>query len=187
MLKETPTETAASQSCCASKTCLLSGNTLAFLVLRGWLGVRAVVAGIEKFSTSVKVQKPLIDPVTSMEDPSGAMVDVAQKIYGWSHYKPVAQTLQDKFANEPLLPGFLTAPFYTALGPALILLGLMLLAGIGTRISLFLQGLLYTMLSVGLMLIEQDQGVAWLGIHIALVALALTLVDHNRLALLKKW
>lgn len=178
-LSKQPTE----NKCCS----LLDGKTLAFLVLRGWLGVRALLAGIEKFSSSVKVQKPLIDPATGMEDPSGAMVEVTQKIYGMSHYKAVPQVLQDKFANEPLLPQLITAPFYTVLGPSLILLGLMLLAGLGTRVSLFLQGVLYTVLSVGLMLINQNDGVAWLGIHIGLVAMALVLADHNRLNLLKKW
>lgn len=166
---------------------LLAGKTLAFLVLRGWLGVRAVVAGIEKYSTTVKVQKPLIDSVTGMEDPSGAMVEMAQKSYGFGNYHAIPQVLHEKFAAEPLLPAAMTTPFYTVLGPALILLGLMLLAGIGTRISLFAQGLLYIMLSVGLMLINQNDGVAWLGIHAGLVAMALTLVDNNRLALLKKW
>ena len=36
-------------------------------------------------------------------------------------------------------------------------------------------------------LIRQDDGISWLGIHVALVALALVLVRHNKLALLKKW
>ena len=30
-------------------------------------------------------------------------------------------------------------------------------------------------------------GVAWLGIHVALVAMALLLAKHNKLALIKKW
>ena len=42
-------------------------------------------------------------------------------------------------------------------------------------------------LTVGLILIHQDDGISWLGIHIALVALALMLAKHNQLALLKKW
>ena len=63
----------------------------------------------------------------------------------------------------------------------------MLLLGLGTRLSLFLQGLLYIALTVGLILIKQDDGVAWLGIHIALITLALMLAKHNKLALLKKW
>jgi thiosulfate dehydrogenase [quinone] large subunit len=43
------------------------------------------------------------------------------------------------------------------------------------------------MLTVGLILIKQDDGVAWLGIHVALVAFALALARHNRFTLLKKW
>jgi len=166
---------------------ILSGRTLAFLILRGWLGIRALVTGLDKYSDSIKVQRPLMDPVTGMQDPSGAMVDVTQKVYGLANYHAVPRALQDKFATEPLLPSLLTNSFYAILGPALILLGLTLLLGIGTRISLFLQGILYIFLTVGLMLINQNDGVAWLGIHIGLVAMALVLADNNRLALLKKW
>jgi len=61
------------------------------------------------------------------------------------------------------------------------------LLGLGTRVSLLVQGLIYIALTVGLILIRQDDGIAWLGIHIALVAFALMLAKHNRFALLKKW
>ena len=53
--------------------------------------------------------------------------------------------------------------------------------------SLFVQGLIYIALTVGLILIRQDDGISWLGIHIALVAFALMLAKHNQFALLKKW
>ena len=165
----------------------MNGQTLAFLVLRGWLGIRALIAGIDKYSESVKVQKPLMDPVTGMQDPSGAMVDVIQKVYGLHRYHAVPQVLQDKFALEPLLPGFLLKPFYAILGPSLIILGITLLLGLFTRISLFLQGILYIVLTIGLMLINQNDGATFLGIHIVLVAMALALADNNRFALLKKW
>ena len=36
--------------------------TLAFLVLRGWLAVRAILTGVEKFGAYKTIQKPLIDP-----------------------------------------------------------------------------------------------------------------------------
>jgi thiosulfate dehydrogenase [quinone] large subunit len=49
------------------------------------------------------------------------------------------------------------------------------------------QGFIYVALTIGLILIKQDDGISWLGIHIALVAFALTLVKHNQFALLKKW
>jgi len=165
----------------------LSGKSLAFLVLRGWLGVRALLTGIEKFSATTKIKTPLVDPVTGMEDPSGAMIEATQKVYGLAHYHAIPQSLQDKFATEPLLPKFATAIFYPALGPVLIALGLMLLLGLGTRLSLFIQGLLYIGLTAGLILIKQDDGVAWLGIHVALIAMALAYVENNRFALLKKW
>jgi thiosulfate dehydrogenase [quinone] large subunit len=161
--------------------------TLAFLVLRLWLGVRALLAGIEKYGTYLTIQKPLIDPTTGMEDPSGAMIDVKIKSYAITNYAGVPGPLKDKFSNEPLLPHGMFTAFDHLLGPAFILTGVMLLLGLGTRISLFLQGLIYLALTVGLILIKQEDGVAWLGIHIALVALALMLARHNKLAILKKW
>jgi thiosulfate dehydrogenase [quinone] large subunit len=63
----------------------------------------------------------------------------------------------------------------------------MLLVGLGTRLSLLAQALLYIALTVGLVLIDQNDGVAWLGIHAGLVAAAFLLVEYNRFAVLKKW
>ncbi|HLP77730.1 MAG TPA: hypothetical protein VK327_12530, partial [Candidatus Paceibacterota bacterium] len=163
-------------SCC----CSIDG-TLAFLILRGWLAIRAITTGIEKFAGFKTEQKPFVDPVTGMEDPSGAMVEIKQKFYSITNYSAIPQSLKDKFANEPMLPHAATTPFYAVLGWALIVLGVMLLVGLGTRVSLFLQGLLYIGLTAGLILIKQDDGVAWLGIHVGLIALALVLAKHNRL------
>jgi thiosulfate dehydrogenase [quinone] large subunit len=160
---------------------------LAFLLLRGWLGLRALLTGIEKFSAYRTIQKPLMDPVTGMEDPSGAMIDLKVKFYALTNNSGIPASLKDKFAHEPLLPQFTLAPFNHLLGPALIITGLMLLLGLGTRLSLVLQGLIYLALTAGLILIKQDDGVAWLGIHVALVAFALMLAKHNKFVLLKKW
>ena len=161
--------------------------TMAFLLLRGWLGLRAVQTGIEKFAAFRTIQKPLVDPVTGMEDPSGALVEVKVKFYALENYSGIPSSLKDKFAAEPLLPHFAMMPFDKCLGPALILTGLMLLLGLGTRVSLFVQGIMYIALTFGLILIKQDDGVAWLGIHVALIALALLLARYNRFALLRKW
>lgn len=159
-----------------------SGRTLAFLTLRLWLGLRAVVAGVEKFSTRISIQEPLLG-ADGKPDPSGAIVEIERKVYGLKHYNALPDSLRTKFAEEPLLPAFLTTPFYAVLGPALILLGLMLLLGIASRPALFAMGVLYTVLTVGLMLIGQDAGVSWLAIHAGLVALALSLSDANRFSL----
>lgn len=163
------------------------GNSLAFLVLRGWLGVRAIVTGIEKYAGTETVSKPLLDPTTGEPDPSGVMQDIVMKVYSATNYHAIPNSLKAKFAAEPLLPSFLTAPFYAILGPLLILLGLTTLIGLGTRISLFAQGIVYIALTVGLILINQNDGVAWLAIHILLIALALMTAKYNRLCVCKKW
>lgn len=161
--------------------------TLAFLVLRGWLAVRALLTGIEKFGTYKSVAIPMIDPTTGQADTSGVMVNVNVKHYALADYAGVPKGLWGKFQYEPLLPHPLLNLFNYALGPLLIATGVMLLLGLGTRISLFIQGLLYIALTVGLILIKQDDGISWLGIHVALVAFALVLARHNKLAILKKW
>lgn len=160
---------------------------LAFLVLRLWLSGRAILTGIEKFGAYKTIQKPLIDPVTGMEDPSGAMLEVKVKFYALTNNSGIPQSLKNKFANEPLLPHPLFTAFDHLLGPALIVTGLMLLLGLGTRISLLAQGLIYVALTSGLILVRQYDGISWLGIHVALVAFALAMAKHNKFALLKKW
>lgn len=159
---------------------------LAFLVLRAWLGVRALLTGIEKFGAYKTIQQPLIDPTTGQPDPN-AVVDIKVKFYALANYNGIPAALQSKFANESLLPHFALTAFNYVLGPAFILTGIMLLIGLGTRISLFVQGLIYVALTVGLILIGQNDGISWLGIHVALIAFALMLAKNNKLALLKKW
>jgi thiosulfate dehydrogenase [quinone] large subunit len=161
--------------------------TLAFLILRGWLAVRALLTGIEKFGAYQSVATPVIDPATGQPDASGVMMTVNVKHYAFANYSGIPTGLKGKFAYEPLLPHSLLSLFDHLLGPVLIATGLMLLLGLGTRISLFIQGLLYIMLTVGLIIIKQDDGISWLGIHVALVAFALVLARHNKLAILKKW
>lgn len=141
-------------------------ETWAFLVLRLWLALRAIVTGLQKF---------------------WGKDEANQWDFGFKYYKAVPDALKTKFAEDPMFPAALSGPFYALLGYVLIISGLMTLLGIGTRISLVVQGLLYTALTFGLILIKQDAGVAWLAIHVALVAMALVWAKHNRLAVLKKW
>ncbi len=168
---------------CCQKNC---DFTLAFWVLRAWLGIRALLTGIEKFGAYKTIQKPCVDPTTGLADPT-LVIDVKVKFYSLANYSGIPASLKTKFANEALLPQFALTAFDRMLGPVLIATGLMLLLGIGTRLSLFLQGLIYVSLTVGLILIKQDDGVSWLGIHVALVAFALVLAKHNKLTLTKKW
>lgn len=167
------------EGCCCSKKCLCPGElTLAFWVLRIWLGIRAVVTGVEKFSAVKKV---------AVEDEFGGVVDQVSKVYGISEHHGLPPSMAKALAAEPTMPGFGLAIFDATLGYVLIALGVTLLLGIGTRISLFLQGVLYSMLTVGLILLGQDAGISYLGVHILLIVAALALVKHNKLAVLNKF
>ena len=161
--------------------------TFAFWALRLWLGVRALFVGINKFAAYKSVAMPLIDPSTGQPDASGVMVNVNIKGYALANYAGIPAALRDRFAHEPLFPKFALTLFDRVLGPAFILTGIMLLIGLGTRISLLAQALLFIALTVGLVLIDQNDGVAYLGIHIGLVAAAFLLARHNRWVVLKKW
>ena len=141
--------------------------TFAFLALRFWLGVRALFVGIQKYAAYKSVAMPLIDPSTGQPDASGVMVNVSVKSYALANYAGIPVGLRDKFAHDPLFPKFALTLFDRMLGPAFILTGLMLI--------------------IGLVLIDANDGVAYLGIHIGLVAAAFMLVQHNRFAVLKKW
>jgi len=161
--------------------------TFAFWALRLWLGFRALFVGIEKFAAFKSVAMPLIDPATGQPDASGVLVNVNVKSYALANYAGIPAAFGDKFAREPLFPKFALVAFDKMLGPAFILTGIMLIIGLGTRFSLIVQGLLFIALTVGLVLIDQDAGVAWLGIHIGLVAAAFLLAEHNRFVVLKRW
>jgi thiosulfate dehydrogenase (quinone) large subunit len=161
--------------------------TFAFLALRLWLGVRAVFVGIMKYAAYKSVAMPLIDPTTGQPDSSGVMTNVSIKSYALANYAGIPVALRDKFAHEPLFPKFALVAFDRVLGPAFILTGIMLIIGLGTRLSLLAQGLLFIALTVGLVLIDANDGVAYLGIHIGLVAAAFLLARHNRFVVLKKW
>ena len=161
-------------------------SSCAFLLLRLWLGMRAIVTGVEKFAGKISEQKPLLDEF-GQPDINGTMVAVEHKVYALKYYQGIPAALQAKFAAEPLLPAFLLKPYGALLGYVLIIAGVTLVLGIATRTSLFIHGLIYLSLSFGLVLINESGGVAWLAIHLLLVVAALMLAQHNRFTLTKRW
>jgi len=155
------------------------------LLVRLWLGMRAMQTGIEKYAGS-KTAESLVT-VDGAANEYGLTAAGATKQYGMDFYSGVPQALMSKFQTEPLMLKWALPLYDKILGPVLILLGITILLGIANRISLFLLGLLYISLTWGLILIKQDEGVSWLGIHMILVVMGLALAEHNRFAILKKW
>lgn len=168
------------ETCCTTnKLGLIYGA----LLLRVWLGVRALQTGIEKFSGTKVSEEAVAGPAGAygMTDPD------AVKTYALDYYHGVPSALMKKFEAEPMMLKFGLPLYDKILGPVLILLGITILLGLASRTSLFLLGLLYVSLTWGLILINQNDGVAWLGTHMVMITLALMLADHNRFAILKKW
>jgi thiosulfate dehydrogenase [quinone] large subunit len=161
---------------------LLAGS----LLLRLWLGVRALQSGIEKFATTTQVQRETM----ADGEPTGLVETVTVKTYQLSAYKGIPDSMLTTFSDQPLIPGFMLPIYNAVLGPALLILGLTVLLGIASRFSLLLMGLVYISLTWGLVMMggpAGDSGAAYLGIHIVLIVLALQLTRHDSLRVLKKW
>ena len=138
----------------AARRCEL---TAAFLLLRLFLGLRTLLAGIEKFEL--------------------------KGVYSFGNYYENMGRMAQGITSASFLPLWMTRNFAHSLGYVLVLLGAAILLGVRTRTALFLGGLVYVGLSFGLMAVQESEGVAWLGIHVGLFAGALALSTHNRFAL----
>jgi thiosulfate dehydrogenase [quinone] large subunit len=189
MSKECCSETAkessagsSGESCCPTNTL---GLVYGSLLLRLWLGVRAIQTGVEKYAGTRSGDQ--VVPVDGVANEEGLTAAGSLKYYTLENYHGVPAALMKKFEAEPLMMKFALPLYDKVLGPALIILGLGILLGLAYRSSLFLLGLLYISLTWGLILIKQDDGVSWLATHMILVVAALALAQHNRLAILKKW
>lgn len=131
--------------------------TAAFLLLRLFLGLRTLLAGIEKFESKGS--------------------------WSFANYYENMQRMAKGITGASFLPLWMTNAFAHALGYVLIVLGFALLVGLKTRLTLVLAGLVYVGLSFGLMAVQEGEGVAWLGVHVMMFCFALLLVRHNRFAL----
>ncbi|MEO5716406.1 MAG: hypothetical protein ABIT37_23205 [Luteolibacter sp.] len=166
-----------------------TGNKLALtygaLLLRLWLAVRAIQTGIEKFG-GAKASDQIVK-IDGAPNEYGLTAAGSLKHYALENYHGVPEALMKKFQAEPMMMKFALPLYDKILGPTLLILGFTILLGIASRTSLFLLGLLYISLTWGLILIKQDDGVSWLGVHMILVVMALALAEHNRFTILKKW
>ena len=161
--------------------------TYAAWLTRLWLAVRAIQTGVEKFAGKVSSEQVVnIDGAPNDYDLTAS---TAEKAYSLSNYHGVPAALYEKFAGEPLIPGFFLKFYDMVLGPALLILGFAILLGIASRTALFLLGALYISLTWGLILLGEpgNAGVAWLAAHMILIVFGLQLSRHNKLCLLKKW
>lgn len=128
--------------------------TAAFLLLRLFLGLRTLLAGVEKFES--------------------------KGTYSFANYYANMGKMASGITGASFMPLWMTRTFAHGLGYALVILGVALLLGLRIRTTLMLTGLLYVGLSFGLMAVQESEGVAWLAIHVGLIAGALVLSKNDR-------
>jgi hypothetical protein len=87
--------------------------------------------------------------------------------------------------EETLLPAWMVKPFLLALPYAMLLAGLLILLGLLNRVAWWLAGLIWFSLAVGQMLLPDEGTIQWLGLYVFMCALALCLVEHNRVRITK--
>jgi thiosulfate dehydrogenase [quinone] large subunit len=130
--------------------------TSAFLLLRLFLGLRTLAAGIEKFE--------------------------ANKSFSFSNYTENMNRMATAISKYSIIPEWASKTFAMSLGFLLVALGLAILLGLKSRVSLFLAGLVYVGLAFGLMAVQEGEGVAWIGMQVLMFAVALVLARNERLA-----
>ena len=183
--------------------------TMAFWLLRFWLAARAIGTGLTKFIGKVngeianpeyeaKIKEAMADGL-SRSEAAELVTDVPEKISGTIDVISIStyHGLPEKgpmtietFSASPLMPSFMVGPYSAVLGYALIALGLTVLLGICTRVSLFLMGLLYISMTWGFIILEPNMGpsaaagIAYLGVHMLIIVAALFLADYNKFELL---
>ena len=183
--------------------------TMAFWLLRFWLAARAIGTGLTKFIGKVngeipnpeyeaKIKEAMADGL-SRSEAAELVTDIPEKISGTIDVISIStyHGLPEKgpmtietFSASPLMPSVMVGPYAAVLGYALIALGLTVLLGICTRVSLFLMGLLYISLTWGFIILEPNMGpsaaagIAYLGVHMILIVAALFLADYNKFELL---
>ena len=182
---------------------------MAFWLLRFWLAARAIGTGLTKFIGKVegeipnpefeaKIKETMADGL-SRSEAMEIVTDVPEKIRGtmdvisFSSYHGLPEKgpmTIETFSASPLMPSFMVEPYAAVLGSALVALGITVLLGICTRVSLFLMGLLYISLTWGFIILEPNMGpsaaagIAYLGVHMVLIVAALLLADYNKFELL---
>lgn len=169
---------------------VITESTWGFLFLRLWIGFRMLFAGAEKFYAKTI-------PVEGTDDLeygfawANANITAKENIYkvvADNQFLPLnPYKFLQTFGHEYdfLKPLQFDLWFAMALPYLLLTFGTTLILGILPRVSIFMAGIVFMLLSIGLMSMPDNEGIAALGIHVGLCAVALCLVKNARFNLTK--
>lgn len=133
------------------------GEAWACLLLRLWVGMRLLFAGLTKWKSGANEFKA--------EAMQTKMDAISEQM---ATNTPIPRGMTDAFAN--------TLPY------ALVIVGALIIVGLFTRLSLIAGGFIFLSLAFGLMMLPDDTQSIFRGIEIGLLAGALALSRYNVLA-----
>lgn len=131
----------------------------AHLILRLWVGLRLLMAGLDKLR---------------QKGGDG---------FGFEWIEKSMAPIVDTMTSSALLPTAMVKPYAMFLPWALLVTGVWCLLGIFSRLGLVLGGLTFVSLSFGLMALPDDDQAVYRGIEVAITAFALITVSHNKFSL----
>ena len=131
----------------------------AHFILRLWVGSRLLFAGFDK-----------------MREKGGSG-------FGTQYIQKSMDLIKGDFLPNTILPKQSVELFTQMLPWALLGLGAWVIVGLFTRLSLFLAGMLFLSLSVGLMSLPDDDQALFRGVEVAITAFALVTAASNQLSL----
>lgn len=131
----------------------------AHLILRLWVGLRLLMAGLDK-----------------MRQKGGDG-------FGFEWIEKSMAPIVDTISSNALLPAAMIKPYAIVLPWALLVTGVWCLLGIFSRLGLLLGGLTFVSLSLGLMALPDDDQAVYRGIEVAITAFALITASNNKFSL----
>ncbi|MCB1096582.1 MAG: hypothetical protein R3F19_20415 [Verrucomicrobiales bacterium] len=152
-----------------------SGDSMAYLMLRTFIGLRLVMSGLDKFKLSNNV----------IDERGGVSRVRWSELYRFEHLNAKADKIIGAVPKFGGINADLAELYLKVLAPLMICVGVSLLIGFFNRLSLFAAGMIFISLSFGLMSIGEEETVYRLGVYVALVALAFHYVKANKLGITK--
>lgn len=145
---------------------LLPDLSWAMILLRVWIGLRLMAAGIVKFKVIA---------------PDGSIT------YSFENYKQWIGYAYEPFMKYGGLPDGMARLYTGSLGFLLLGTGVMIFFGITNRIGLLAGTLVMLSLSFGLFTLDDSQEIGFIAFQFGICIAALALARHNRLMLFGKF
>ena len=130
------------------------------LLLRLWIGLRLVMAGLDKFRAG----------------------DGESTTWSLDNYATKTQRIADLTSSHGFLPKAMCDAYAKPLGYILIAAGAWAVIGLFLELGLLFAGFVVLSLGVGLATLPDDTEVVYIGIHVLIVAAALATSRHKSLS-----